>query len=201
MCTRSYRNECIITVLRDLIFTGGISSFATRHESRFPRRYDGTSAIFEVPIAMVALVATGVCSNQTFFLHSMLTLCSFTMRFMSGEQANASPSTSLQTRSWMYMPRLFAPIETVPTNVYVSAASITCRVSKAWSASVGAGPVWQIVDDLGWFREAERLCIRGARWRKRHPSPSPSLGRRWRDRWSCATSAHVGRGCTPMLRS
>jgi hypothetical protein len=67
MRTRPYRNERIIAVLRDLIFTGGISSFATRHESRFPRRYDGTSTIFEVPIAMVALVATGVCSNQTFF--------------------------------------------------------------------------------------------------------------------------------------
>jgi len=61
MRTRPYRNDRIITVLRDLIFSGGASSFATRYESRFPRRNEGSSVLFEVPIAMVALVATGVC--------------------------------------------------------------------------------------------------------------------------------------------
>ena len=59
-------------------------------------------------------------------------------------------------------PRLFAPNETVPTNAYASAALITRRVGKAWSASVGAGPVWQIVEDLGWFRESEGFLNRGA---------------------------------------
>ena len=59
-------------------------------------------------------------------------------------------------------PRLFAPNETVPTNAYASAALITRRVGKAWSASVGAGPVWQIVEDLGWFRESEGFLDRGA---------------------------------------
>jgi transcription factor C subunit 6 len=38
---------------------------------------------------------------------------------------------------------------------------ITRRVGKAWSASVGAGPVWQIVEDLGWFRESEDFLDRG----------------------------------------
>jgi hypothetical protein len=102
MHTRPYRNERIITVLRDLVFTGGILSFATRHKSCFPRQDDGPSTTFEVPIAMVALVATGVCWNQPCFLNLMLTLFSFMLRFMSGEQANASPSTLLRTRSWTY---------------------------------------------------------------------------------------------------
>ena len=31
------------------------------------------------------------------------------------------------------------------------------RVGKAWGTGIGVGPVWQIVEDLGWFREAEKL--------------------------------------------
>jgi len=52
-------------------------------------------------------------------------------------------------------PLLFAPNETTPTNAYAANAALTRRVGKAWVASVGAGPVWQIVEDLGWFREAK----------------------------------------------
>jgi transcription factor C subunit 6 len=54
-------------------------------------------------------------------------------------------------------PLLFAPNETTPTNAYASSALLTRRVGKAWGAGVGAGPVWQIVEDLGWYREAEKL--------------------------------------------
>jgi hypothetical protein len=52
--------------------------------------------------------------------------------------------------------RLFAPNETLPTNAYVSTAVplITRRIGRAWGASVGASPVWEIVEDLGWFRES-----------------------------------------------
>jgi transcription factor C subunit 6 len=53
-------------------------------------------------------------------------------------------------------PLLFAPNETAPTNAYTSTPSLTSRVCKAWGASIGAGPVWQMVEDLGWFREAEK---------------------------------------------
>jgi transcription factor C subunit 6 len=51
-------------------------------------------------------------------------------------------------------PRLFAPNEVVPTNAYASSLALTRRVGKAWGASVGAGPVWPIVEDLGWFKES-----------------------------------------------
>lgn len=51
-------------------------------------------------------------------------------------------------------PRLFAPNELVSTNAYASSLALTRRVGKAWGASVGAGPVWPIVEDLGWFRES-----------------------------------------------
>jgi hypothetical protein len=61
MCTRPYRNDRIITIIRDMFFTGGASSFARRFRYLFPT-FEGPHAeqIYEVPIAMVALVATAV---------------------------------------------------------------------------------------------------------------------------------------------
>ncbi|KAH9980954.1 hypothetical protein BGW80DRAFT_1441577 [Lactifluus volemus] len=53
-------------------------------------------------------------------------------------------------------PLLFAPNETAPANAYASTPSLTSRVGKGWGASIGAGSVWQMVEDLGWFREAEK---------------------------------------------
>jgi hypothetical protein len=64
-------------------------------------------------------------------------------------------------------PRLFAPNETTPTNAYASTAAplLTRRIGRAWGASVGAGPVWELVEDLGWFREggaeAQARAMRG----------------------------------------
>ena len=59
--TRPYRNIRIINVIRDMFFTGGTSSFANRFHSHFPihQRKDGVVSR-EVPISMVALVATAV---------------------------------------------------------------------------------------------------------------------------------------------
>jgi hypothetical protein len=59
--SQPYRNERIITVIRDLYFTGYPMSFAVKYEDRFPlHRGDDGTASREVPIPMVALVATAV---------------------------------------------------------------------------------------------------------------------------------------------
>ena len=71
--------------------------------------------------------------------------------------APTSTSTALLVERLQRAPLLFAPNEILPTNAYASSALLTRRVGKAWGAGVGAGPVWQIVEDLGWFREAEEL--------------------------------------------
>jgi transcription factor C subunit 6 len=71
-----------------------------------------------------------------------------------GPTAPASAVVGVRVERLQRAPQLFAPNETVPTNAYASALPVTCRVGKAWGASVGAGPVWQLVEDLGWFREA-----------------------------------------------
>jgi hypothetical protein len=61
MRMRPYRNDRIITIIRDLYFSGGSKSFAARFESCFTEfeERDGTTSR-EVPIPMVALVATAV---------------------------------------------------------------------------------------------------------------------------------------------
>ena len=60
----------------------------------------------------------------------------------------------LRVERLLRAPRLFAPNELVPTHAYASSLALTRRVGKAWGASVGAGPVWPIVEDFGWFRES-----------------------------------------------
>lgn len=56
-----YRNSRIITVIRDMYFSGGTNSFANRFKDLFPV-HRGDNALFshEVPVPMVALVATAV---------------------------------------------------------------------------------------------------------------------------------------------
>ena len=59
--SQPYRNDRIIAVIRDLYFSGGSTSFAARFEHLFPT-YQGANGVVnrEVPIPMVALVATAV---------------------------------------------------------------------------------------------------------------------------------------------
>ncbi|KAH8988163.1 hypothetical protein EDB86DRAFT_2832028 [Lactarius hatsudake] len=59
--TQPYRNECIISAIRDLFFTGGTTSFVSCYNHLFlvHQGHDGTPAR-EVPAPMVALVATAM---------------------------------------------------------------------------------------------------------------------------------------------
>ena len=61
MRTKPYRNSRIISVIRDLYFAGGVGSFAERFASRFAT-HQGLDGVItrEVPVSMVALVATAV---------------------------------------------------------------------------------------------------------------------------------------------
>ena len=62
-CNQPYQNDRIITVIRNLYFTGGPNSFSSRFSDTFPFD-DGPSGVIarKVPIPMVALVATAVRS-------------------------------------------------------------------------------------------------------------------------------------------
>ena len=59
--SRPYRNPRLATLISDLYFTGGHDSFAERYLNQFPTHEALNGEITrEVPILMVALVATGV---------------------------------------------------------------------------------------------------------------------------------------------
>ncbi len=66
-----YRNEQIITIIRDMYFSGGSKSFAVVNDHCFPTHpgLDGRSHN-EVPIPMVALVVTAV--SEVLFHHSVV---------------------------------------------------------------------------------------------------------------------------------
>lgn len=59
---RPYRNSRIVDVIQELYFTGGSNAFANRFRNLFPESEDSSveEVQHEVPIAMVALVATAV---------------------------------------------------------------------------------------------------------------------------------------------
>ena len=64
MRTKPYRNFRLIEVIRDLYFSGGFNSFANQYRPRFPRTMDKNGMpVYEVPVAMVALVATAVSAK------------------------------------------------------------------------------------------------------------------------------------------
>jgi hypothetical protein len=58
---KPYRNKRIITVIRDLYFTGGTTSYAHRNDDKFPqfKRPDGV-VVREMAKTMLTLVATAV---------------------------------------------------------------------------------------------------------------------------------------------
>ena len=70
MRTRPYWNIRIIGVIQDLYFIGGNNSFAHRYRAHFPTFENEQGVVQEVPLVMVAMVATAV--SASFY---MITLC------------------------------------------------------------------------------------------------------------------------------
>lgn len=68
MRSRPYRNDRIITAIRALYFAGGTKSFAKRFQYLFPTyEVREGEVVREVPVHMVALVATAVSAFFFFF--------------------------------------------------------------------------------------------------------------------------------------
>ena len=51
-------------------------------------------------------------------------------------------------------PALFVPSETTLTNSFTSSSKVTLRLGRACGANVGPGPLWQLLEDRGWYKEA-----------------------------------------------
>jgi transcription factor C subunit 6 len=51
-------------------------------------------------------------------------------------------------------PSLFKPYEVIMTNNFTQNHKVTDRVNKSWGYNVGNGPLWEMVEDRGWYKEA-----------------------------------------------
>jgi len=52
-------------------------------------------------------------------------------------------------------PGLFSLCPVTLTNGFTKTPGIMDRVSKSWGFNVGPGPLWDLIEDRGWFKEAE----------------------------------------------
>jgi hypothetical protein len=98
MCLRPYQNDRIIKAIRALYFAGGSKSFAKRYHYLFPtfEAHEG-KVVHEVPIHMVALVATVVSPSflvATFCAHSPCKLYAALYEWCTGEQKIAEFSAN-----------------------------------------------------------------------------------------------------------
>ncbi|KAJ7264024.1 hypothetical protein B0H12DRAFT_1102556 [Mycena haematopus] len=51
-------------------------------------------------------------------------------------------------------PSLFGPPVTTPTNNFTHSAAVISRANRAWGFNVGPGPLWDMAEDRGWYKEA-----------------------------------------------
>jgi hypothetical protein len=85
MRSRPYRNSRIINVIHSLCFTGGSTSFITRFGKDFPSVPGGDGvSVREIPISIVALVATAVSTLFSMHINMLTRINSFMHQYMSG---------------------------------------------------------------------------------------------------------------------
>jgi transcription factor C subunit 6 len=53
-----------------------------------------------------------------------------------------------------FLPPYFGPVKSVLTNTFTHNVLVTDRVNKAWGYNVGSGPLWELMEDRGWYKEA-----------------------------------------------
>ncbi|KAI0929118.1 hypothetical protein AcW1_006148 [Taiwanofungus camphoratus] len=51
-------------------------------------------------------------------------------------------------------PKPFEEEFAVPTNSWSSNTSVTAKVNKSWGYNVGPGPLWELLEDRSWYKEA-----------------------------------------------
>ncbi|KAJ7645548.1 hypothetical protein DFH06DRAFT_1333191 [Mycena polygramma] len=50
-------------------------------------------------------------------------------------------------------PLLFGPPVTAPTHNFTHSPAVTNRVNRGWGFNVGPGPLWDLAEDRGWYKE------------------------------------------------
>lgn len=54
-------------------------------------------------------------------------------------------------------PNLFVPAQITVTNNFTFNRKVQDRVGKAWGYNVGSGPLWELLEDRGWYKEATQV--------------------------------------------
>ncbi|TBU50277.1 hypothetical protein BD309DRAFT_945783 [Dichomitus squalens] len=84
----------------------------------------------------------------------------------SNRQQHALPSQNHRHRSFgihqkdgkterlIEPPRLFEPASITLTNAWGVNSFVVERLNKAWGYNIGPGPLWDMAEDRGWFKEA-----------------------------------------------
>ena len=99
--SKPYRNRRIIDAIHDLFFSGGSTSFAKRFDYLFPNSetLDGVT-VYEVPVPMVALVATAVSLYSCLHASILSRVISCMLCSTSGVLVNNRSWSFQQTHIW-----------------------------------------------------------------------------------------------------
>ena len=59
-----------------------------------------------------------------------------------------------RTERLTVQPSLFEPPSLTLTTSFTESSKVSERVNKAWGFNVGHGPLWDLAEDRGWYKEA-----------------------------------------------
>ncbi|CAA7271073.1 unnamed protein product [Cyclocybe aegerita] len=83
-------------------------------------------------------------------------------------------------------PKTFSVPSVALTNGFTKDSKVTDRVNKSWGYNIGPGPLWELVEDRGWFKEAVTSGTGVDTEEKRRPIVYPEIA--IRDGWKILTA-------------
>ena len=66
-------------------------------------------------------------------------------------------------------PKLFKTPGIVSTNNFTITPLVQDRVNKAWGYNIGSGPLWELTEDRGWYKEAIEVGVEVEKEANRRP--------------------------------
>ena len=86
-------------------------------------------------------------------------------------------------------PSLFEPASLTLTSSFTERPIVSDRVNKAWGFNVGYGPLWDLAEDRGWYKEAITTGNNTDTEAKRRPRVYPDI--RVQDGWEIMSLEYV----------
>ena len=86
-------------------------------------------------------------------------------------------------------PSLFEPSSLTLTSSFTERPIVSDRVNKAWGFNVGHGPLWDLAEDRGWYKEAITTGNNADTEAKRRPRVYPDIC--VQDGWEIMTLEYV----------